>query len=223
MFLDLRYHLTTIIAIFLSLGIGILIGTALIGDDGIVMEQQKIIAQIEDDLQTLRLQNNQFRTMITALEIDLAEQEQFIDQLFQDAIAETLSGLSCLWVKGEDDSSQLMTILQNTGLEITPYSAAILDKSVENNSSEGDISTEEKLDMKGAWEDDLLNWDLCIVLAQGVPGELENNFTNDRIFKPVAKNLNTKKGIYQFVKSLNNLKLKIQGDKENDFGGDTSL
>ena len=41
MFMNLRYHIFTISAIFAALGIGILIGTCIIGDEGLLEEQQR--------------------------------------------------------------------------------------------------------------------------------------------------------------------------------------
>ncbi|AZR73510.1 hypothetical protein BBF96_09000 [Anoxybacter fermentans] len=200
MVIDIRYHLTTIIAIFLSLGIGILIGSAMIGDDGVVREQQKLIIQIEKDLKNLRNQNYQYRTKVISLEEMIVEQNQFIDQLFKDAIFERLRGLSCLLVQDEKSKhkyEELLKVLRNAGMEITEYSK---------------LSVEEPA-----------GWDICLLLAQGIPPVVEDIFSKEQIFQLSEKDLASKQGLYQLIKSLEELKLKIQGDEENDLSSNTGL
>lgn len=58
MVLNFRYHVFTITAIFAALGIGILIGTSFIGDDGLIKEQRKIIDNIGHDINRLKAEKN---------------------------------------------------------------------------------------------------------------------------------------------------------------------
>lgn len=209
MVIDLKTHLSTIIAIFLSLGIGILIGTTMVGDDGVVMEQHRIITQIEDDLRELRAQNNQFRVKITSLEANLMEQEQFVDQLFQDAITDRLAGLRCLWIaKSEDEKkdAQLKEVLTQAGAEITKYLAS--------SSLETGEQTKDGV---------LTGWDFCILLIENLPVKLEGLFTDKQIYRPLAVDIETKKGLYQFVKSLGMVKSETQKDERDDLGDNSSI
>ncbi len=192
MVIDLKYHLTTIIAIFFALGIGILVGSAMIGDDGIVREQQKLIVQIEDDLKNLRSQNNQFRAKVTNLEGMINEQEEFVSQLFQDAIADELDGLKCMLVnEGEDiwpQSKEVMGVLEIAGVDVI-------------DSGEVCFGEEQGQEQSG-------QWDFCVVLASVLPSNVEKFFLPERIVHPTVKEISTKKGLYQFVKSLEKLKLE---------------
>ncbi len=54
---DFKYHVTSLVTIFLALGIGILIGSTMIGGDMIMEQQKTLIDQIEKDFHTLREQN----------------------------------------------------------------------------------------------------------------------------------------------------------------------
>jgi len=52
--IDLRYHIVSIVAVFLALGLGILIGSSIVSDDLMVTQQQKIIDRLEEQFSTLR-------------------------------------------------------------------------------------------------------------------------------------------------------------------------
>lgn len=201
MVIDLKYHLTTIIAIFLALGIGILVGSTMIGDDGIVREQQKLIVQIEDDLQILRNQNNLFKNKVTVLEGMLIEQDQFIDLLFQDAIAGQLTGLHGLMVpdptKPDNENGDLLKILRLAGMEVTEFTTPSgdwmgnLKDGIEYGNGGGDY---EKMERR--------KWDLCLLMTQSLPSELEELFPEEQIYRPISKQLVTKKGLYELITSL---------------------
>lgn len=51
---DLKYHITSIVAIFLALGLGILIGSSIVGDNLLVDQQKKIIDRLEEQFYVLR-------------------------------------------------------------------------------------------------------------------------------------------------------------------------
>lgn len=52
--IDLRYHIASIVAIFLALALGILIGSTIVGDNLIVEQQKKMIDNLEEQFYALR-------------------------------------------------------------------------------------------------------------------------------------------------------------------------
>lgn len=217
MVIDLKYHLTTIIAIFLALGIGILIGSAMIGDDGMVREQQLLIVQIEKDLNSLRTQNSQYRAQQLAFEGMIVEQNELIEQLFQDAITGRLTGMRCLLVP--DPKSQgnryLTPILKVAGMDVTDFTS-LPEQWQPTNPADG--------------------WDLCLLMTQSLPPGVEKVFSKDRIYRPTVKDLSSKKIQYQLVKALTTVKEKLLplieanveaqedgGVKEDDFRVNSSV
>lgn len=56
--IDLRYHITSLVAVFLALGIGIIIGSLVEGGDVLVEQQGKMIAQLESQFTILRQREN---------------------------------------------------------------------------------------------------------------------------------------------------------------------
>lgn len=59
--IDWKYHVTTLASVFLALGIGIVIGSMLIGDQAVLGGQSSMLAQLEGDLGALRESNARFR------------------------------------------------------------------------------------------------------------------------------------------------------------------
>lgn len=56
--IDLRYHIASLVAIFLALGLGVLIGSTMVSDDVMVAQQQKMIDRLEEQFYTLRDKEN---------------------------------------------------------------------------------------------------------------------------------------------------------------------
>lgn len=52
--IDLRYHIASIVAVFLALALGILIGSTIVGDNLIVEQQKKMIDRLEEQFYALR-------------------------------------------------------------------------------------------------------------------------------------------------------------------------
>lgn len=52
--IDIRYHIASIVAVFLALGLGILIGSTIVGDDLLVDQQKKVIDRLEQQFEDLR-------------------------------------------------------------------------------------------------------------------------------------------------------------------------
>ncbi|ADL13229.1 copper transporter [Acetohalobium arabaticum] len=82
MVIDLRYQIVTTVIIFLTLGIGILIGSSMVGKQGIVTEQQKMINRLENDFDHLRRKNNRFQQKIISLQEKIEDNQQFQQELF---------------------------------------------------------------------------------------------------------------------------------------------
>jgi len=68
--IDIRYHIASLIGIFLALALGILIGNTIVGDNLLVDEQKKMIDRLEDQFYVLRER-----------ETKLVEESQYKDQV----------------------------------------------------------------------------------------------------------------------------------------------
>jgi len=60
--IDIRYHIASIVAVFLALGLGILIGSTIVGDDLLVDQQKKVIDRLELQFEELRTREAELTT-----------------------------------------------------------------------------------------------------------------------------------------------------------------
>lgn len=121
-----RYYIITIIALFLSLSLGILIGGTL-GQQWLNNSQHKLISYYEEKVEKLTLEKNE----LTKLNNELNANNEVIikdyQKLFNSSIADTIEEAKILWI---NDSN---------------YSYKNLQKSVELAGAEIEVLTNEKL------------------------------------------------------------------------------
>ena len=77
MIFDIKYHIASLVAIFLALGIGILIGTSMIGSDAITKQQKNMIEGIEKEFTILREENKQNADALLQTQEVMSTQQQF--------------------------------------------------------------------------------------------------------------------------------------------------
>lgn len=92
--MNLRYHIFTISAIFAALGIGILIGTCIIGDEGLLEEQQRIIRDISNDINRLKEENSRLLKNLNTLEADLNYKKNIEQKLYPLLLKDLMEGRS---------------------------------------------------------------------------------------------------------------------------------
>ena len=118
--IDFRYYIIMIITIFISLGIGILIGGTIGGNELAVDQQQHLINDLENRLLELSEQKQIDQGKIEKLESQLAEKAEFQKKIFPLVIEDKLEGSSLLVIKGEElkksKEKQLIEILQLAGV-----------------------------------------------------------------------------------------------------------
>lgn len=81
MFLNLKYHIVSLVAVFLALGLGILIGSAFPGDTTLDSQQQQIMEKLESRIESVRQKNELMRARVNQLEIDKNMKVQFEKQI----------------------------------------------------------------------------------------------------------------------------------------------
>lgn len=94
MYTDIRAQLIPVFAAFVALGIGILIGSMLAADQGLLIEQQLLIEDLEQQFTQLRAANTHYRDQLDQLEASLAERDHFLEQVFAEVAAPRLAGLN---------------------------------------------------------------------------------------------------------------------------------
>lgn len=128
MVMDLKYHIITIMTVFISLGIGILIGSTMGGNELVIKQQQQLINDLEHKLTNLKTKNNNFKQQVNKLEGKLARNERFQKMILPLVVRDQLTNTQILLVTG----SNITKDLKQLAVEIFQLSGVKKIKVVDN-------------------------------------------------------------------------------------------
>jgi len=92
MIIDYKYHIASLVAVFLALGIGILIGSTMLGNDALIEYQKQVTDRLETQLQSMRETNVSIQAKASALEVDSGIHKQFEKEILPVLAAGRLEG-----------------------------------------------------------------------------------------------------------------------------------
>ena len=119
MIIDLRYHIFSLAAVFLALGLGIAIGSALPGADTLLREQEKVITRLEKEFAQLRSERRALEEMVAEKEKELAVMERFHREIFPLLAGDLLNGCKVVFIQNgeapEGVVDELGDFLQEAG------------------------------------------------------------------------------------------------------------
>jgi len=120
MFFNLRYHIISLVAVFLALGLGILIGSTVLGSEALVGQQQQLTNSLETRISALSQKNKLLQARIQSLEMDSNIQRQFGSQALPVLVAGRLEGRSIALIQtsGQDLPEGLLPALEAAGAAI---------------------------------------------------------------------------------------------------------
>jgi hypothetical protein len=121
MFMDIRYHIITLVAVFLMLGLGILIGTTMVGSDAILKQQGQIAERLEKQFNAVRSENEKIRQRIEQVEAENSILRTFAEEIVPFATAGRLQGLRIGFFEvGGPAPQDLLNELRTAGAEVEP-------------------------------------------------------------------------------------------------------
>lgn len=91
--MDIRYHLASLIGVFLALGIGMLMGTQLAQSGALENEQLRLAERLEASFTGLRSENRSLREQLAGIQEELAREREFADLVLGAVAQGTLAGL----------------------------------------------------------------------------------------------------------------------------------
>ncbi|SHE53317.1 Copper transport outer membrane protein, MctB [Caldanaerobius fijiensis DSM 17918] len=103
MFINLKYYVITIAAIFMALGIGIYIGFMLDGQDIFVQQQDSLINELEKKFNQFSNENNNLKNQIKDLNAQLKLNDSFINAVYPRLIEGKLKDLNIAIIETNDD------------------------------------------------------------------------------------------------------------------------
>ena len=92
MIIDYKYHIASLVAVFLALGIGILIGSTMLGNDTLIEYQKQVTDRLENQLQSMRETNESIQAKASALEVDSGIHKQFEKEVLPVLVTGRLEG-----------------------------------------------------------------------------------------------------------------------------------
>lgn len=120
MVVDVRYHLASLIGVFLALGLGILIGTSINNDGNLLREQAAIIDTIENQLGQLRTQTARYKADLSRANSVLATYRHFADKALPQLVEQDLADTSIAVVSLQENAltTAVETLLKQAGANI---------------------------------------------------------------------------------------------------------
>lgn len=92
MMVDMKYHVASLVAVFLALGVGILVGSAMVTDSALVERQERMIDRLEEDFARLKAEREDLGARLAASERALAASLDFEDMVVASLTRGKLSG-----------------------------------------------------------------------------------------------------------------------------------
>lgn len=200
-----RYYIITIIALFLSLSLGILIGGTL-GQQWINNSQQKLITYYEEKIEKLTIEKNELIKLNSELNTNNEIIIMDYQKLFNNSITDLISGTKILWINDSDYSyKNLQSTIELAGGEIEVLTNDWLAFNQEFNknnilTSDYDViiffqnNMDNNTNLIGA-----IDYKVPVVYVTDEKGSLKNDFQNSDVgFKSQNEH-------YEFIIFLKNL------------------
>lgn len=134
---DYKYHITSLVAIFLALGIGILIGSTMVGSDYIVAQQQILIDRLENDFNKVRNQTRYYREELTTAQESLNLYREFSKKVLPILVKDKLRDLrvAIIQTNANTQADNVVKVLQMAGANIRSVTTIMDDFALANVSS----------------------------------------------------------------------------------------
>ncbi|ATW23783.1 copper transporter [Candidatus Formimonas warabiya] len=130
--IDYKYHVTALVAIFLALGIGILIGSMIIGDEFVGNQQKLLIDRLEIDFQQMRVQNGLTKGQLAAANETMEIYQKFCQQIMPVLIQDKLQSYRVVVVQTNSSCNlnDIINPLKISGAEIEAVISVLNDFSL---------------------------------------------------------------------------------------------
>jgi hypothetical protein len=118
--IDIKYHIASLTAVFLALGIGIVIGTSMIGSDTITKQQRNIIDGIEKEFTILREENKQNTEALLQAQEEMSHQQQFNQNVLPLLVRDKLKGrkIAIVDINYHREHDGLANVLRSSGADV---------------------------------------------------------------------------------------------------------
>lgn len=122
--LDLRYHIVSLVAVFLALGIGVLIGSAMETDNTLIQQQKVLTDRLAADLEKLRGENKEAVEKLAQAEKAVDQRDAFAKEVLPALVKNRLVGYRVAIIDTGDYgfNDDLLDVLKKAGAVVTSTS-----------------------------------------------------------------------------------------------------
>ncbi|HHV62640.1 MAG TPA: copper transporter [Firmicutes bacterium] len=130
MIIDMRYHIASLVAVFLALGLGILIGSAMGGNDALIEQQKRLIDRLEMDFAQIKQDREKLQVKLNLVERELASSVEFEKTAFPVLVAGKLQSKNVAIIRTGDSVSRrseeaIVRALKDAGANITSVTTVL--------------------------------------------------------------------------------------------------
>ncbi|MED1875025.1 copper transporter [Brevibacillus borstelensis] len=116
-----RHHLISLVAVFFSLGIGILLG-GMTGHSWFSFEEQAVLSKMETRYSQALKSNNELKQQLNRLLIEMERNNEEAAHLMAVRYADAMQGNKVyVWQSPELQIGRLLRLFEQVGVEIVPY------------------------------------------------------------------------------------------------------
>jgi hypothetical protein len=114
----MKYFIITIIAIFLSLSVGIVIGVVMDSQQLFINQQKQLVAQIEEEFYDFKQKNYQLTNRLESYQREKEKNDKFLNSIYDFLINDRLKGLNILLLKIYDNHNytDVVNTLKKSGV-----------------------------------------------------------------------------------------------------------
>lgn len=169
--INLRYHIVSLICVFLALGLGILIGSTIVSNDLMVGQQQKMITDLETKFSVLRERDTALAAQNESKDKIIGDYENYSQVLLPLVVKNQLQNtrVAIIVTGGQDIPSGLLNTLNLAGADVLSQTVVL------SNVNMKDVSLREKLIQFYTLKDDATADDLRQKVASSLSLILSNN------------------------------------------------
>lgn len=103
MIIDVRYHVASLVAVFLALALGILMGMSLLNGQSVLEKQQELVESLRSDFEKLKDDNDTLQAHLSQLDSKNISDEKFMRTLLPGIIKEKLVDKNYLIIRTNTD------------------------------------------------------------------------------------------------------------------------
>jgi hypothetical protein len=131
--IGLRYHIASLVAVFLALGLGILIGAAALGERVLVRQQTRLIERLENDVTRVTTERRGLQRELAAERTALQQANRFGRAILPLLVADRLSGKQVALIRlnpgaeAKSAGDDLPALIRQAGAEVAASLTFLVD------------------------------------------------------------------------------------------------